>query len=66
VQQEPGTSDRLPRVWTPALASVLVALGLTGRDGVWLAVGTLVAAGSLGLIAGIAGSIGLAADRMLG
>lgn len=51
--------------WTPALAAMLVALGLSERDGLWLAVGTLVAAGSLGLVAGILGSLGYAANGLL-
>jgi hypothetical protein len=51
--------------WTPALAAMLVALGLSERDGLWLGVGTLVAAGSLGLVAGILGSLGYAANGLL-
>lgn len=51
--------------WAPALAVVLVALGLTERDGVWIACGTLIAAASLGLVAGVIGSIGLAAEHFL-
>lgn len=51
--------------WTPALAAMLVALGLSERDGLWLAGGTLVAAGSLGLVAGILGSLGYAANGLL-
>ena len=48
--------------WTPAVAAILVSLGLSERDGVWLGIGTLVAAGSLGLAAGIVGSLGYAAN----
>lgn len=51
--------------WTPAVAAILVSLGLSERDGLWLGCGTLVAAGSLGLAAGIIGSIGLAANGIL-
>jgi hypothetical protein len=51
--------------WTPSLAIILVSLGLTERDGLWLGLGTLVAAGSLGLVAGILGSIGFAANGIL-
>jgi hypothetical protein len=51
--------------WTPALAAILVALGLSERDGLWLGCGALVAAGSLGLAAGIVGSIGVAANGIL-
>lgn len=51
--------------WTPAVAAILVSLGLSERDGIWLGIGTLVAAGSLGLAAGIVGSIGYAANGIL-
>lgn len=51
--------------WTPAVAAILVSLGLSERDGIWLALGTLVAAGSLGLAAGIVGSLGYAANGLL-
>ena len=51
--------------WTPAVAAILVSLGLSERDGIWLAIGTLVAAGSLGLAAGIVGSLGYAANGIL-
>ena len=51
--------------WTPAVAAILVSLGLSERDGIWLAIGTLVAAGSLGLAAGIVGSLGYAANGLL-
>jgi hypothetical protein len=50
--------------WTPAVAAILVSLGLSERDGVWLGIGTLVAAGSLGLAGGIVGSIGYAANGL--
>lgn len=51
--------------WTPAIAIILVALGLTERDGLWLACGTLVAVGSLGIVAGVLGSVGFAASSIL-
>jgi hypothetical protein len=51
--------------WTPAVAAILVSLGLSERDGLWLGCGALVAAGSLGLAAGIIGSIGLVANGVL-
>lgn len=51
--------------WTPAVAAILVSLGLSERDGIWLGLGTLVAAGSLGLAAGIVGSLGYAANGFL-
>jgi hypothetical protein len=47
----------------PAWAIMFVSLGLSERDGVWLGMGTLTAAGALGLVVGIIGSIGFAADR---
>ena len=51
--------------WTPALAALLVSLALSERDGLWLAGGALIAAGSIGLAIGIVGSIGLAANGIL-
>jgi hypothetical protein len=45
----------------PAFAIILVSLGLTQRDGLWLAGGTLVAAACLALVAGILGPTGFAA-----
>ena len=51
--------------WTPAVAALLVSLGLSERDGIWLGCGALVAAGSIGLAAGIVGTIGLAANGIL-
>lgn len=51
--------------WTPAVAAILVSLGLSERDGLWLGCGALIAAGSLGLAAGIVGSIGLAANGLM-
>lgn len=51
--------------WTPALAALLVSLALSERDGLWLAGGALIAAGSIGLAVGIVGSIGLAANGIL-
>lgn len=51
--------------WTPALACILASLGLSERDGIWLGCGTLVAAGSLGVVAGVLGTIGIAADSIL-
>jgi hypothetical protein len=51
--------------WTPALSVILVSLALTERDGLWLAFGVLIAAGSLLLLASIIGSIGFAATRIL-
>jgi hypothetical protein len=47
---------------TPAFAIILVSLGLTQRDGLWLAGGTLLAAASLALVAGIFGAVGFAAS----
>lgn len=49
--------------YLPAWAVLLISLSLSERDGVWLGIGTLTAAASLGLVAGIVGSIGFAADR---
>lgn len=49
--------------YLPAWAVLLISLGLSERDGVWLGIGTVTAAASLGLVAGILGSIGFAADR---
>ena len=49
----------------PAWAIMFVALGLSERDGVWLALGVLTAAGFLGLLAGIIGSIGFVTDRFV-
>jgi hypothetical protein len=51
--------------WTPALAAILVSLGLSERDGLWLGVGTLVAVGSLAVAAGVVGSLGYAAVGFL-
>ena len=51
--------------WTPAVAAILVSLGLCKRDGLWLGCGAPVAAGSLGLAAGVVVSIGLAANGIL-
>jgi hypothetical protein len=51
--------------WTPAVAALLVSLGLSERDGLWLGCGALVAAGSVGLAAGIVGTIGFAANGIL-
>jgi hypothetical protein len=47
----------------PAWAIMFISLGLSERDGVWLAAGAITAAGALGLVLGILGTIGFAADR---
>lgn len=47
--------------WMPAVAIMLMSLGLAERDGLWLAFGALVAAGSLGLVAGVVLSLEFAA-----
>ncbi|MEZ5934713.1 MAG: exopolysaccharide biosynthesis protein [Alphaproteobacteria bacterium] len=49
----------------PAWAIMFVALGLSERDGVWLALGVLTAAGFLGLLIGIIGSVGFATGHLV-
>lgn len=49
----------------PAVAIILVSLGLTERDGLWLGCGVLVACASFGIVAGVLGSVGLAVAEVL-
>lgn len=46
--------------WLPALAVVLISLGLAEKDGLWIAGGTLTALVSLGFVVAVIGSIGYA------
>ncbi|PSH69183.1 exopolysaccharide biosynthesis protein [Phyllobacterium brassicacearum] len=50
----------------PALAIVLLAIGLGERDGVWLGTGLLAAALAAGIAIGLAASVGLAALHIFG
>lgn len=50
----------------PALAIVLLAIGLGERDGLWLGTGLLAAALAAGIAIGLAASVGLAALHIFG
>ncbi|MDI6026860.1 exopolysaccharide biosynthesis protein [Corticibacterium sp. UT-5YL-CI-8] len=52
--------------WLPAFATALLGLSLTQRDGILFALGTVVAIVSLGIIAGIIGTAGAAAQVVMG
>lgn len=51
--------------WLPAVAIIIISLGLTERDGLWVGVGTLIAAASIGIVAAVVGTIGVAAESLL-
>lgn len=52
--------------WLPALSIVMSSVGMSERDGVWLAGGILAAAASVAVVAGVLGAAATAAAELLG
>lgn len=50
--------------WLPAVAIIIISLGLAERDGVWVGVGTLIAAAAIGIVVAVVATIGLAAESV--
>lgn len=50
----------------PAISIILLSLGFTARDGLWVAAGLLSTATALGVVMGVAGAITVAGSRLLG
>ena len=50
----------------PAISIILLSLGFTARDGLWVAAGLLSTATALGIVMGVAGAVTVAGARILG
>ncbi len=52
--------------WLPALAVILISLGLAEKDGLWIVGGALTGVASLAVVAVVIGSIGYALQWLIG
>ncbi len=50
----------------PAISIILLSLGFTARDGLWVAAGLLATATAFGIVMGVAGAVTVAGARLLG
>lgn len=50
----------------PAISIILLSLGFTARDGLWVAAGLLCTATALGIVMGVAGAVTVVGARLLG